>query len=278
MDVDEVARAALESGEVADRRDAFAPSTAKAVAIDIQELVGAAYVARRLGNDAWRTGILTYARTPTGLEWRSEGGSTRSDLPLEREGLRGDDVISLLETSMTEDGEDQFVTVAGFVPRGVETVELAVRHTLRRVHPNPLTGAFIAVARLTSKPKIEPEEIDVRALDRNEELLDSTRASRDRQQAKQPATITVAEACKLPNGTPVAIHGFMLVLEDLPVRLCDEVDSSVEPPEPDGAALIIDGLSAAGLPKSWTSSQSGLALSTVIARGTIVDGRFHPDS
>jgi hypothetical protein len=277
MEVDEIALAVLQSGEIAHQRDQFARSEAKALAVHVEPLVGAVFVVRRLCNDEWKLDLVTFARTADGWDWRSEGGSTASDLPFERTTPHNDVAIESLMTQVAWSDDDQVVTVGGFVSLDVATVELVVGDSRVRVAPSPATGAYIAAALLPPEPTVDPEAIDVRAYASNGDLLDSTLRSRKRRQAGEPTTVSVAEATRLPDDTSVMIRGSMLVVDGEPVRLCDEVDASVEPPRPLGQSLIVDGLSAASLPKSWTPSRGAVALSVIVVRGTVSGGHVRLD-
>ena len=276
MDPEEAARAAIEDGQLLEHRGNTEPDTSMAVAVDVQSDVAAAYVVTQVRGVEWQTDVITFARVGAAWEWRAEGGSGCGDLPLERSSEDGFEGLGPVDTSMTSDGDIQFVTVGGFSTASVAAIELSVRETTRRVPPNALTGAFVVAVTLPAEPEVDPDEIDVRAIDATGSVVDSTAAWRAERDVGMPDTITVAEAHRLPNGSSVTIRAQLLVLPDKPVRLCDRIDTASEPPEPSGPSLVVQGLSPADLPLSSTQPGSGVGVSIVVMSGTVESGVIRP--
>jgi hypothetical protein len=55
------------------------------------------------------------------------------------------------------------------------------------------------------------------------------------------------------------------------------VDPATEPPNPNGPALVIDGVRAENLPKSWTPRRSAVSLDSVTVTGIVRGGTIRPD-
>jgi hypothetical protein len=275
VDPEGAAREAIEGGPLLEHRHDAEPYVPVAIAVDFQPLVAAAYVITRLSRE-WQTDVLTFARVDEDWQWRAEGGCGATDLPFERSRTDRDEGLGPVDTTVSEDDDRLFVAVGGFSTATVVAIELSIRDAVRRVEPNPITGAFVVSLALPVGPEVDFDEIDVRAIDEAGSIVDSTAAWRAKRDAGSPDTVTVLEAGQLPDGTAVKVRAQLLVLEGHPVRLCDQIDATREPPEPRGASLIVHGLSAADWPLSWTAGEPGVSVSTVVMSGTVIAGAFHP--
>lgn len=186
LDPERAARAAIDGGQLLDHRGNTEPDTSMAVAVDVQSKVAAAYVVTHVLVVEWQTDVITFARVDAAWEWRAEGGSGCGDLPLERSSEDAFEGLGPIDTSMTSDGDLQFVTVGGFATASVAAIDLSVCETTRRVLPNAHTGAFVVAVTLPAEPELDPDEIDVRTIDATGSVVDSTAAWRAERNAGLP--------------------------------------------------------------------------------------------
>jgi hypothetical protein len=275
MSVEDIARAAILGEEpLAARREDFAPSEAKAVAVHRGAEVSAALVARRRRDDAWITDTVVFARDPTGaLDWRSEGGGTWDDLPFEAS--RRTDPLGIFGLSMSSDDEHNWIAAAGFASDEVSAIELRVRGQLAEVVPAPGTGAYVVALVVTSEDDVEDEEVDLLAVGAGE-VLDSLEQAHERRLAGQPQALTVAEARALPDGSVATVRGLLLVVAGHPVVVCDEIEPA-EPPHALGAQLELPDLDANALELSWEPGKAGVWANQMLITGTVTAGTLRVD-
>ncbi len=176
VEVGAVALRALTRGSVdVATRSSFAPGEAKAVAIDAHDGVAAVLVVRRRRDDAWIVDVVRFVDEDGTWTDLGSGGGTCGDLPLDRDPGA---VPSLgpISTGWSVVGDQGLVTAGGFVSGDVDSVELVVGDQARIVAVRPDSPAFVIAAKAEEDHDIDA--IDVRALDRNGGVVDSSAAWR----------------------------------------------------------------------------------------------------
>lgn len=269
MRVEAVALEALVRGRVdVAVRSSFAPSEAKALAIDAHDGVAAVLVVRRRRDDAWIVDVVRFAEE--GGTWMDlgSGGGTWGDLPLDRD-QEAEPSLGPISTGWSMGDAGGLVTVGGFVIGDVDSVELAVGDQTRQVAVRPDSPAFVIA--LGASDDQDMDAIDVRALDRNGAVVDSSAIWRAEREAAQPG-ISVAEALALPNGSTATVRGVLLALPGQAPLLCDDLAAG-PPPQCRGAALRIN--TSAPLPPSAVEEGSFSTVMLVVS-GVIQDGALTP--
>ncbi len=269
VEVEAVALEALVRGSVdVIRRSSFAQSEAKALAIDAHDGVAAVLVVRRRRDDAWIVDVVRFVDENGAWTDRGSGGGTFGDLPLDRE--PGAPSLGPISTGWSIVDEDSgLVTAGGFVTGDVDSVELAAGDRKRRVVVTHDSPAFVIA--LVASDDQDMDAIDVRALDRNGAVVDSSASWRAEREAAQPG-MSVAEALALPNGSTATVRGLLLALPGGTPLLCDDIAHG-PPPESRGAALRID--TDAALPPTSVEDGSFSAFMVVVS-GVIQDGVLTP--
>lgn len=162
-------------------------------------------------------------------------------------------------------GDNGLATAGGFVIGAVDSVALAVGDQTRRVAVRSDSPAFVIAVGASDDQDMDA--IDVRALDRNGAVIDSSAAWRAQREAAQPG-ISVAEALALPNGSTATVRGVLLALPGQAPMLCDDIAGG-PPPECRGAALRLD--TTAPLPPSAVED-GAFSTFMVVVSGVVQDG------
>jgi hypothetical protein len=268
VEVEAVALRALTRGSVdIVTRSSFAPGEAKAVAIDAHDGVAAVLVVRRRRDDAWIVDVVRFVNEDGTWTDVGSGGGTWGDLPLDRDPGA---VPSLgpISTGWCVVGDHGLVTAGGFVSGAVDSVELVVGDQARSVAVPPDSPAFVIAAKAEGNHDIEA--IDVRALDRNGDVVDSSAAWRAEREAALPG-ITVAQALALPNGSRATVRGVLLALPGQAPLLCDDIDAG-PPPECRGAALRLNTTD----PMPTAVEEGSFDTVMMVVSGVIHDGLLTP--
>ncbi len=166
-------------------------------------------------------------------------------------------------------GDNGLVTAGGFVSGAVDSVELAVGDRTRRVAIRPESAAFVIAVEADDDQ--DTDAIDVRTLDRNGAVVDSSAAWGAEREAAQPG-ITVAQALALPNGSTAIVRGVLLALPGQAPLLCDDINPG-PPPACLGPALRLDATDP--LPPSAVEEGSFSTFMMVVS-GVIQDGLLTP--
>lgn len=236
MEVEAVAREALARGSVeAAIRSTFAPSEAKALAIDAHDGVAAVLAVRRRRDDAWIVDVVRFVDEDGVWIDLGSGGGTWGDLPVDWDAATTPSLGPNV-TGWSSLGDEGLVTAGGFVIGAVDAVEVVVGDRTRRVAITAGSSAFVVAVAVEDDRHWE--EVDVRALDQNGAVIDSTAAWGREREAAQPG-ITVAQALALPDGSSAIVRGVLLALPGEPPMLCDDIDDG-PPPRCRGARLRID--------------------------------------
>ena len=269
MEVEAVALEALAraSADVVSRYS-FAPGEAKALAVDSHDGVAAVLVVRRRRDDAWIVDVVRLAEEGGGWIDLGSGGGTWGDLPLDRDPFAPPS-LGPISTGWSVVGDDGLVTAGGFVIGAVDSVELAAGDRTRRVAVRPDSAAFVIAVGASDDQDMDA--IDVRAIDRNGAVVDSSAAWRAEREAAEPG-ISVADALALPNGSTATVRGVLLVLPGQAPLLCDDIADG-PPPECRGAALRMN--TSAPLPPSAVEEGSFSTFMLVVS-GVIQDGVLTP--
>ncbi|MEW6154672.1 MAG: hypothetical protein AB1673_11880 [Actinomycetota bacterium] len=269
MNVEALALEALTRGSVdVVTRSSFAPGEAKALAIDAHDGTAAVLVVRRRRDDAWIVDVVRFVNEAGTWTDLGSGGGTWGELPLDRDPSERPSLgpISFGWSLVRDEG---LVTAGGFVSGAVHSVEIVVGDQTRRVALRPDSAAFVIAAKAADDHDVDA--IDVRALDRNGDVVDSSAARRAERDAALPG-ITVAQALELPNGSRATVRGVLLALPGQAPLLCDDIDAG-PPPECSGAALRLNTSD----PMPPTAVEDG-SFSTfmMVVSGVIQDGLLTP--
>lgn len=126
-------------------------------------------------------------------------------------------------------------------------------------------GGFVVTVKAPDTDQLD--RMDVRALDTDGSIIDSSAAWEAERQASQPG-VTVAEALAAPEGTAVIVRGILLALPGEAPLFCDDIDRG-PPPRCRGSSLQVD--SPAPLPLTKVKD-GAISLVTVVMTGVISAG------
>ncbi|MEW6153631.1 MAG: hypothetical protein AB1673_06535 [Actinomycetota bacterium] len=249
-------------------KSSFAPSEAKALALDAHDSVAAVLVVRRRRDDAWIVDVVTFVEEDGTWTDVGSGGGTWGDLPLDRD-PRAAPSLGPVSIGWSVVGDDGLVTVGGLVIGAVDSVEVAVGDQTRRVAIRPDSAGFVVA--IAAPDDQDMEAIDVRAIDRNGAVVHSSAAWRVEREVARPG-VSVADALRLPNGTTATVRGVLLAVPGQGPLLCDDVDPG-PPPRCRGAALQLD--TTAPLPPT-TMEGGAISAFMVVVSGVVHDGVLTP--